>query len=252
MFQEVLMSAATKVNPFTPKATNKGGNFEQAPAGNHVGMLVALIDEGTHWDSYRDQAEKKVRKIVFVFEVEAEKDGKDKRYWLGQEYSMGYDDQGGLVMGKKSNLRKLMEGWSGKAYGDGEVPDFTKALGRTCVVNVIHEQSGENSYARIASVSKPPKGVPEYKPERAPFSFVVDSKDQSPGAKDTDVTEWLPRIYGEKIHAIVGRCLERGGSGKKGASNKPIGENGETGNGFAYGANAQQQPTTEQQAEEVF
>ncbi len=240
------MSAAAAVNPFAPTAT-AGGNFEQCPAGNHSGMLVALIDEGTHWDSYKDQAEKKVRKVVLVFEVEAEgKDGKPQRFHIGGEFSMGYNDKGdGLVMGKKSNLRKLMEGWSGKSYADGEVPDLAKALGRPCLVNVIHESGGERTYARLASVSKPVAGMTALKPSRTPFAFRADSKDEAPGTRDTEKTEWLPRVFGEKVHAVVARCLERGGTGRKADKNRPLVESAES---FPHGANA----PLEQQAEEAF
>jgi hypothetical protein len=236
------------VNPFTPTAT-AGGTFELCPAGNHSGMLVALIDGGTHWDSYKDQAERRVRKLVLVFEFEAEgKDGKPQRFFIGVEYSLGYNDRGdGLVMGKKSNLRKLMEGWSGKAYADGEVPDFTKALGRPCLVNVIHEGSGDKTYARLASVSKPVAGMTPLKPSRDPFCFRADSTDEAPGASDTDKTEWLPRVFGEKVHVVIARSLERGGTGRRGVkSDRPLTGNGES---FPHGANA---PSVEQQAEEAF
>jgi len=235
-------------NPFAPKATNKSADFEQCPAGNYPGLLVALIDEGTHYASYQNQPERKVRKIFFVFEVEAPgKDGADRRFYIGADFSMGYDSAGGLVMGKKSNLRKLMEGWSGKPYADGEVPEFTKALGRPCLINVIHEPRGDRSYARLASVSRPVKGMAAITPTRSPFSYIADSKDPVPGASDDEKSEWLPRVYGERIHTIIGRSLEKGGTGRKGDS-RPITENGESPTDFSFGANA----PLDQQAEEAF
>jgi hypothetical protein len=233
------------VNPFAPKATNKGGDFEPCPAGTHPGALVALIDLGSHFASFKGQPERKVRKLALVLEFEAEgRDGTDKRFHIAAEYAMGYADDGGLVMGKRSHLRKIMEAWAGKAYADGEVPDFTRALGRPCLVSVIHEEVGERSYARLSAVNKPPKGMAlDFKPSRTPFSFLADSQDEAPGAKDDDKTEWLPRIFGERIRDVVSRCLERGGTGRK-ISSRPLTENGEP----AAPANA----PVEQQAEEVF
>jgi hypothetical protein len=241
-------TTAPAVNPFAPTATT--GGFEPCPAGNHIGILLALIDLGTHWDSFKDQAERKVRKIFLLFEVEVEgKDGKPQRFFIGAEFSMGYNDKGdGLVMGKKSNLRRLLEGWSGKSYVDGEVPDLSKALGRPCLVNVIHEGAGDKTYARLASVSKPVAGMSSLKPSREPFCFRADSKDEAPGARDTDKTEWLPRTFGEKIHMVVARSLERGGTGRKPDKNRPVKDYGESPEGFPHGANAQ----VDRQAEEAF
>jgi hypothetical protein len=234
------------VNPFAPTATS-GGSFDQCPSGNWSGMLATLVDLGTHWDSYKDQAEKKVRKIALVFEVEAEKEGKAQRFYIGGEFSLGYNDAGnGLIMGKKSRLRAMMEGWAGKSYGDGEVPDFTRALGRPCIVNVKHEANGDKTYARLDSVTKPVAGMKVIEPTRKPFAFRADSRDEAPGALDTDKSEWLPRIFGERIHTIIARCLERGGTGRKGVkSDRPLSEHGEP---LPHGANA----PVEQQAEEAF
>jgi hypothetical protein len=246
----------TRPNPFAPTATNRGGDFEQCPAGNHVGCLLAMIDEGSHLDSYKGQPERKVRKVLLVFEVEAQgQDGKPKRFYVGSEFAMGYDDKGGLILGKKSNFRKLMEGWGGKSYADGETPDFTKALGRPAFVNVKHEAVGDRSYARLDAVSKPPAGVNvSFVPQRQPFSYLVDSNDPVPGADDDDKSEWLPRVFGERVHKIIARSLEKGGTGRK-ADNRPPTENGEHGAGaadFPYGASAPQQPSLQQQAEEVL
>ena len=251
-----MTTTTTKPNPFAPTATNRGGDFEPCPAGNHVGCLVALIDEGTHWDSYKGQEERRVRKIFLTFEVEVQgQDGKPKRFYVGSEFSMGHDDKGGLVLGKKSRLRKLMEGWSGRSYADGEVPDFTKALGRPAFVNVKHEAVGDRSYARPDSVSKPPAGVNvSFVPQRQPFSYLADSADPVPGAADDDKSEWLPRVFGERVHAIIARSLEKGGTGRK-ADNRPPTENGEHGAGaadFPHGASAPPRPSLQQQAEEAF
>ena len=251
-----MTATATRPNPFAPTATNRGGDFEQTPPGSSVGCLAALIDEGTHWDSYKGQEERKVRKVLLAYEVEAQgQDGKPKRFYIGAEFAIGYDDKGGLILGKKSRLRKLLEGWTGRSYADGEVPDLTKALGRPALINVKHEAVGDRSYARLDSVSKPPAGLTvSFTPQRQPFAYVVDSNDPVPGASDDDKSEWLPRVFGERVHEIIGRCLEKGGTGRR-PDNRPPTQNGEHRAGAAdspHGANAPQQPSLQQQAEEMF
>jgi hypothetical protein len=206
---------------------------------------------GTHFDSYKGQEEKKVRKIFFVFEVEAPgKDGGDRRFFVGREFNLSYMD-GGLSMPGKSKVREFMEAWNGRPFADDEVPDFAKALAKPCLANVTHEASGTRTFAKLASVSKPVKGMAGITPTRPPFAYVVTSNDPLPGAADSEKSEWLPRVFGERVHTIIGRSLEKGGTGRKLAS-RPLTENGEpaaTAEAFPHGASA---PTVEEQAEEVF
>lgn len=190
------------------KATKKS-DFERCPAGTHPGVLVGVIDLGTHWSSYKSQEAKKVRRVLFVWEVEAEVDGKDKRLVIGQDYNIGYDREGNLVYGTKSSLRKLLEGWRGKQYGDDEDIDPAAVLGKACLVSVSHEGSGDKVYAKVSSVSALPRGMQPLKPDCPQVSYAADSDDGIPDHV------WLPRVYGETVQTVVERCLEHGGTGEK-------------------------------------
>ncbi|MBY0527337.1 MAG: hypothetical protein K2R98_28330 [Gemmataceae bacterium] len=225
------MTATATESPFKAKASNKGGTFDQCPAGNWPGMLLCLIDLGTHWDKYRDQKEKKVRKLYLVFEVEAEVEGKgDQRFWLGKDFNVGLDDKGALLIGAKSNLRQLLEGWRGKPYADGEEIDIQAVHKQPCLVNVIHEQAGERSYARVKSVAKVPKGMTLIKPTKSAILYAANTDAEAPGHGDDEKSEWLPRIYGEKVEEVLERCLEWNGTGRK---ESKAGEGQESGRGRA-------------------
>jgi len=202
-----------KPGPFNPTATNKGG-FEMCPAGNHPGILLGLIDLGTHYESYKGQQESKKRRILFVFEVLAEVDGDDKRFWLGRDFSMPLDNRTGEpFIGQQSKLRAFMKDWRGKDYGDGEPVDIMAAHGQGCLVNVIHQPSGEKTYARVQSFSRLPRGMKAIRPTHDTVMYCADSDDEAPGQSDEE--EWLPRVYGEKIHEVLERSLEWGGNGRR-------------------------------------
>ena len=217
------------------RASNAGGDFEQCPSGMHRGALVGLIDLGTHWDSYQGQEERAVRRWLFVFEVEADspKDGKLTRFFLGRDFNLSIAaEDGAPQIGKKSKLREMLEGWRGKPYTDSEAvfPDPTKILGRACLVNVIHEEAKGKSYARIESIKPPLKGMDPLMPTKALILYDADSEDEAPGQKDeTGKTEWLPRVFGQRVHDVLNRSLEWGGDGRKAkkGDNRPLTEDGE-------------------------
>mgnify|MGYP001262251975 CR=1 FL=1 len=219
-------------NPWQPKASNKGP-VDQCPIGNHPGVLIGLIDLGTHWESFQGAAEKKVRKVFLVWEVEAENDGKDRRYWVGKDYNMTVDEKSGeVIVAAKSALRQLLEGWRGKPYQDGERIDIAKVHNQPCLVNVAHEEvgSGNNkrTYARVKGVAALPKGTPKLKNTRPPMLYVADSEEPAPTCPEGD--EWLPRIFGARVDQVLERCLEWGGTGrrekKEGANGHPAGTQG--------------------------
>lgn len=213
------------------KAKAGGGDYDMVPQGNHPGVLIGLIDLGTHYESFQGQNEKKTRKVLFVWEVEAEVDGKDKRLVIGRDFNVYLNDKGEIVYGQKSNIRKLLEGWRGKAYGEDEDIDLEAVWKKPCLVNVKHDKTNRGKdVAKVDGVNALPKGMPPLKPTFECVLFSADSEAAAPSQ------EWLPRLYGEKLPDVIGRSLERGGSGQREATA-----------GAAPGTS-----DTQQQAEQVF
>jgi hypothetical protein len=193
------------------KATSSGGDFELCPAGSHAGCLIGVIDLGSHWDSFQGQTERKIRRVLLVWEVEAEVDGKDQVLVVGRDYNIGQNDKGELVYGMKSALRLLLEGYHGKQFSEGQDIDPEALLGKPCLVQITHEttRGKGKEVARVKSISKPLKSMAAYKPTRTKFSYAADSNDEPP--RDA----WLPRVYGETVEQVLNRCLEWGGTGRR-------------------------------------
>lgn len=219
------------------KATTGGADFEMCPAGNHPGVCIGLIDLGTHWESFQGGAEKKLRKVLLVWEVEVEEDGKDKRLVIGRDYNVAIDPKtGALNYGSKSNIRLMLEGWRGKAYGPEDDVDLEVVHGKACLVNVTHKKTAAGKdVARVESVSNLPKGMAALKPTREKVLYSADSREGVPGQ------EWLPRVFGEKITDVIPRSLEWGGDGRTGAGG-PGGQGPPAANGQAVDDGAESIP----------
>jgi hypothetical protein len=195
------------------KANNKSGGGDQCPAGMHPGVCVGILDLGTHWESYQGSAPHKVRKVWLVWEVEAEFQGKDKRFYLGREFGIRYDDQGELSLHTKNKLRELLEEWRNKKYGEEETIEVDAVLGRDCQVNVIQETrstpTGQRTYATIKAVANLAKGQAKIKPSFPTLNYSADSDEPYPGP------EWVPLPFGIKIEDYLENAVERGGTGKR-------------------------------------
>src|SRR5688572_13996841 len=112
------------------KANNKeGGEFDVPPAGPHVAVLVAIIDLGNKDENFKGRTYK-AHKLFFVWELtDQKKEGIDENYVIGQDYS--------LSLGKKANLRKLVESLRGKPFGDDEEYDPASLLGKPMLLTLV-------------------------------------------------------------------------------------------------------------------
>lgn len=159
-----------------------GESYETPSEANHPGALVALIDLGTHRETYKDGKTNDVRKIMLVFELD------EKSETLGGNHTIRKEVT--LTTSPKSSLRKIMESMRGRAYAEGETIDITKAVGRPCLCNVKHKISGTgNTYANLESVSPLPKGMPPFKPTYPLTQWELDCGRPFPEFK------WLPHAF---------------------------------------------------------
>ncbi len=177
-------------------------SFDQVPPGNHGAVLVAIVDLGTHEENFQGKINIQ-RKIYFVWELTSEKEpgAPDKNRLIAKMFTLSF--------GKKAKLRALIEGWRGKALDDGEEFDLAKLIGKSCLVNVVHD----NEYANVAAVSAPPKGVKVEKPKHTPFIWEIE------GDKPVDLS-WLPWIYGKKVEDVIAQSDEVTGNTRESANGK--------------------------------
>jgi hypothetical protein len=182
------------VSVFKQKAKTGGGDFTPVAAGTYPAVLAALLDIGTYRETFQGQKPKDVRKIVLVWELDA--DG--GRYFIGRDYTLSLAD--------KAHLRALVEKWRGKSLGDEEEFDLEKLVGRPCLLSVSHKEAKSgNTYARVDGAAALMKGMTAIKPTHAPFAWSVEGGDSFP---DHD---WVPYLRGEPLAEVIKGCHERTG-----------------------------------------
>lgn len=162
-----------------------GGDFKQAPQGNHVARCIALIDLGTHHDEY--EGKPIVRNQVMVrWELPNEMEefsGERKPMIVSKFYTNS--------LSEKANLRKDLESWRSRAFTIEELMkfDLMNILGKPCMLSVVHTEKGK---AKVASVAALPKGFDCPPQFNQSVSFWIDEWDQAKFDK-------LPKFYQEQI-----------------------------------------------------
>ena len=207
-------------SPFRDKASSNQA-FEVPPAGAHPAVLVALIDLGTHDRVFQGQQQGEAPQLYLAWELTAEPcAGTNRNHVLGRQFTRS--------LNKKAKLRQFIESWSGRSLNDGEEFDYEKMLGKRCLLNVVHKQSGEYTNANVDSVGRIPKGmaVPPNKIEPYVWYFGC--------GKPLPEQPWLPLIYGKTVKQMIETAHES----VHGAHLEPAGvASAGDGNGAAYEEN---------------
>lgn len=135
-----------------------GGTFTLAPDGQHVAVCVDVVDLGIVKTTWQGQ-EKQVHKCRIVFEIgETNPENGNKRFTVSQMFTAS--------LSEKANLRKFLESWRGRAFTKEELAGFDteQLIGAPAVVQVVHAEKGDKTYANINSVMKLMKGLPKLSP----------------------------------------------------------------------------------------
>lgn len=130
----------------------KGADFELCPEGAHIAVCYRVIDLGTQETTFQGQATRK-HQILIQWELPDERMYDGRPFSIGKKYTYSSSP--------KSNLRKDLESWRGKKFEDWELGEFDigKLLGAGCMLNVVHDERQNNTYANIASIMRLPKGT---------------------------------------------------------------------------------------------
>jgi len=149
--------------------------FENCPAGNHIAVCIRVIDLGTQETTYNGE-KKKAHQIQLVWEVDSD-DGvvmADGRPFIVNSRRYTWS------MHEKANLRKDLTSWRGKPFADSDFGDggfdIRKLLGCGCMLNVIHNESGDKTYANVGSIATLPKKLATPNPVN-PELFIWLDKD---------------------------------------------------------------------------
>jgi len=152
----------------------EGGTYENPPPGTYVGICIGFLDLGTHAREYK--GERKIGHEVRITWELIDELMSDGRPFVVSKYFR-------WSMHEKSNLRKDLESWRGKAF---EAKDFEgdtafntrKLLGQPAMIGIVEytKANGEKS-TKVDSVSKPLKGLTPAKPVNPLVYFSLDPED---------------------------------------------------------------------------
>lgn len=167
-------------------AKDAGGDFDQAPIGNHIAICYQVIDLGFQEEVYQDQV-KSVHKIFLAWELCSELMENGNPFSVNNFYT--------LSLSNKSNLRPMLESWRGKAFTESELEgfDLKNILGAPCMLNVIHKPRKKDNALRavIGSVSPLVKGMTKPVMANEPLFYSID--DDVNGLVFNRLPEWLQK-----------------------------------------------------------
>jgi hypothetical protein len=174
------------------KAKQKStGSFTPVPVGAHMGVCTGLFDIGIQPGGKFDPK----HQLIISWTLPNQLNDEGKPMTISGTYTSS--------MNKKSNLRKVIESWFGKSFPSEDAAgafDFNALLGRACMVNVIHKESGEKTYANVTTVMPVPGGVP--KPEVTGEPQYYSPDDQDPGslrAAYAALPEWIRKKVDQQL-----------------------------------------------------
>ena len=151
------------------------------PIGTYVSVCRGVIGIGTHNTGFKDPETKEEiwqNQVVIMFELPTE------RIEIGgKEVPRGINTFPLTIsLGRKANLRKLIENWRGREFTDAEAAegfDMKLLLTQNCLMSVIHKEvkKGDQTftYANIGSVLPMIKGTPTFEPENEVIYYEVDT-----------------------------------------------------------------------------
>lgn len=153
-------------------------NFTPAPEGTHQAVCVDVIDRGMKPNAFKAGALQ--RKIDVAWQIdEARDDG--KRFVVYKRYT--------LSLHEKSNLRKDLESWRGKAFTLAEEMGFDveTVIGANCLINVQHHEGNDRTFANVVSVMPLIRGMQKLFP--SDYARVVDEDANPAGEHDPEPSD---------------------------------------------------------------
>lgn len=175
-------------------AKKSADSFQLAPSGTFIGRCVWLIDLGTQVTTYQGQ-EKKMHKCILGFELPDELMDDGRPFLVSERYTVS--------LSEKANLRAVIEAWRGQKFTDEEAQgfDLAKLAGQPCMISIIHNQSGDKTYANISSVAKLMKGTvcpPQVNPS---LVFAIEEVDTD---KYDKLPDWIKKIVKQSQEVLNG------------------------------------------------
>jgi hypothetical protein len=146
-----------------------GGDFKQAPTGNHVARCIRLIDLGTQHGEYQGQPNVR-NQVLITWELCNEPMDDGKPFTVSHFYTNSLNE--------KATMRAHLESWRGRQFTEEECKgfDLNNVLGKPCMLTVIANEKGK---AKVSAVGAMPKGLKAPEPVNPVSSFWIEEWDQA-------------------------------------------------------------------------
>ena len=143
---------------------NGGTTYTPCPAGSYLARCIQLIDLGTQTATYEGET-KRARKVLIAWEVLDDECRRDdgQPFILSKRFTQSLHE--------KAALRKTLTSWRGRDFTPAKLKGFKlkAVLGKDAFISVIHSEKDGKTFANIAAVMKPPKGMTAPLPGNEPL-----------------------------------------------------------------------------------
>jgi len=133
---------------------NGGTSYTPCPAGSYLARCVQLIDLGTCASTFEGQT-KHAKKVLIAWEILDDECRRDDGapFILTKRFTQSLHE--------KSALRKTFVSWRGCDFTAEQLKgfDIVNVLGKDAFISVVHVEKDGKTFANIAAVMKPPKGM---------------------------------------------------------------------------------------------
>jgi hypothetical protein len=165
-------------------------NFEPAPAGTHLAILVKLIDLGWQDNTFQGET-KEQHQAMLTWELPLKLDVKGRPFLVSKTLN--------LSLHEKATFRSWAENMIGRVFTKADIVGLNRfnaksLLGKTCMIKIDQVDKEGKIYARIANLMQTPDGIPEPAQINDPVYFSLD-----PSEFDEEVFNGLSKWSKEKI-----------------------------------------------------
>jgi hypothetical protein len=170
-------------------SAGSGTKFQPAPAGTYAAVCCDVFDLGVLTVEWQGQ-KKQQHKVLVSWQINEDRDD-GKPYLVSKRYT--------LSLHEKAGLRKDLEAWRGRKFTEEELHrfDVETIVGKPCLLNIIHNQSGGDTYANVAGVMALPKGMPA--PIVRDFVRRIDREPQQHGVNPLTDAEHFDAVTADDI-----------------------------------------------------
>lgn len=205
----------TVTNDLINTSAPKGGGGkprETPPEGKYKAAIVAVIDLGTHAESYKGEAPSNKRKVYVVWELLGKAKQTDgSPFIMAETYTFSTHE--------KAGWRAIWEAHLGTIKQESDIvgQPASRLLGTACRMKIVHKDNGEAGEARRVYANIAANGITELDDEvgerqktvNVPFLWAIASPEPY---RDHD---WVPYVFcrtlGKRVPVseMIARCQEK-------------------------------------------